>query len=58
MVRKIYPAELQIKRANTFDTEALFLDLHLLISNDIVLPKFMIIVTILILKLSFPFFRW
>ena len=28
MVRKIYPAELQLSKKNTSDTEALFLDLH------------------------------
>ena len=36
MVSKIYPAELQQNKANTSDTEASFLDLHLFISNDIV----------------------
>ena len=56
MVRHIYPAEIQLNRANTTDTEFSFLDLHLSISNDIFLPKFMISVTILILKLSIPFF--
>ena len=39
MVRKIYPAELQLNKANTSDTEASFLDLHLFISNDIVSTK-------------------
>ena len=34
MVNKIYPAELQLNKANTSDTEAPFLDLHLSISND------------------------
>ena len=29
MVNKIYPPELQLHKANTTDTEALFLDLHL-----------------------------
>ena len=29
MVSQIYPAELQVNRANTSDTEAPFLDLHL-----------------------------
>ena len=36
MVSQIYPSELQLNRANTSDTQATFLDLHLLISNDIV----------------------
>ena len=58
MVSQIYPLELQLNKANTSDTEAAFLDLHLSIYNDIVLPKFMINVTTLILKLSnFPFFN-
>ena len=35
MVSPIYPSELQLNKANTSDTEAAFLDLHLLISNDI-----------------------
>ena len=56
MVSQIYPLELQHNKANTSDTEATFLDLHLSISNDIVLPKFMIVVTILILKLSISHF--
>ena len=39
MVYKIYPSELQLNIANTSDTEAAFLDLHLSISNDIVSTK-------------------
>ena len=39
MVSKIYPSELQLNKANTSDTEAAFLDLHLSISNDIVSTK-------------------
>ena len=39
MVSQIYPAELQLNKANTSDTEAAFLDLHLSISNDIVSTK-------------------
>ena len=35
----IYPSELQLNKANTSDTEVLFLDLHLSISNDIVSIK-------------------
>ena len=33
MVDRIYPTELQLNRANSFDTEAPFLDLNLCISN-------------------------
>ena len=39
MVSQIYPSELQLNKANTSDTEAGFLDLHLSISNDIVSTK-------------------
>ena len=39
MVSQIYPSELQLDKANTSDTEAAFLDLHLSISNDIVSSK-------------------
>ena len=39
MVSQIYPSELQLNEANTSDTEAAFLDLHLSISNDIVYTK-------------------
>ena len=56
MVSQIYPSELQLNKANTSDTEAAFLDLHLSISNDIFLPKFMINVTTLRLKLSISHF--
>ena len=52
MISQIYPTELQLNKANTSDTEATVLELHLSISNDIVSTKFMINVTILILKLS------
>ena len=36
MVHRIYPAELQLNKANASDTEAAFLDLNLSIHNDIV----------------------
>ena len=36
MVNQIYPSELQRYKANTSDTEAPFLDLHLSISNGFV----------------------
>ena len=39
MVSQIYHSELQLNKAYTSDTEASFLDLHLLISNDIVSTK-------------------
>ena len=34
-VSQIYPSEIQLNKANTSDTEAAFLDLHLSISNGI-----------------------
>ena len=39
MVNLIYPPELQLNKANTSDTEAPFLDLHLSISNGFVSSK-------------------
>ena len=39
MVRQIYPSELQLNKADTSDTKAAFLDMHLSISNDIVSTK-------------------
>ena len=39
MVNQIYPLELQLTIANTSDTEATFLDLHLPISNGFVSSK-------------------
>ena len=39
MVSQIHPSELQLNKANTSDTEAAFLDLHLSISNNIVSSK-------------------
>ena len=39
MVNRIYPPELQLNKANTFDTEASFLDLHSSISNGFVSRK-------------------
>ena len=53
---QIYPSELQLNKANTSDTKAAFLDLHWSISNDSVLPKFMIKVMTSILKLSISHF--
>ena len=39
MVHRVYPAELQLNKANASDTEAAFLDLNLSIYNDIVSTK-------------------
>ena len=39
MVNQIYPSKLQLNKANSFDTEARFLDLHLIISNSFVSSK-------------------
>ena len=44
MVHRIYPAELQLNKANASDTEAAFLDLNLSIHYDTVsTKKYMII---------------
>ena len=39
MVSQIYPAELQLNKANTADTEATILDLQLSISIDMISTK-------------------
>ena len=39
MVNRIYPADFQLNKANSSDTEALFLDLNLFISNGTVSTK-------------------
>ena len=39
MLRQIHPTELQLNKANSFDTEALVLDLDLSITNGIVSSK-------------------
>ena len=39
MVNHIYPSEHQLNKANSSDTEALFLDLHLTISDGFVSSK-------------------
>ena len=49
MVNQIYPPELQLNKANTSDTGAPFLDIHLSIFNGFFHPKFMINVMTLIL---------
>ena len=56
MVRQIYPSELQLNKANTSDTVAPVLDLHLSILMEVFLPKCKINVTTLILKLSISHF--
>ena len=50
MVGQIYPTELQLKKANSSGTEALFLDLNLSITNGIVSSKIYDKQMILILK--------
>ena len=57
MVSQIYPSELQQNKANSSDTEAAFLDLHLSISNDIVSTKIHDKRDDLILKLSISHFN-
>ena len=54
MVSQIYPSELQLDNANTSDTEAAFLDLHLSISNDNVSIKIYDKCD----DCQFPIFRW
>ena len=39
MVDQIYPTEIHLNKANSSDTEALFLDLNLSITNGIVSSK-------------------
>ena len=39
MVHRLYPAELQLNKANAYDTEAAFLDFNLSIHNDILSTK-------------------
>ena len=56
MVSQIYPSELQLHKANTSDTDAAFLTCICLFLMIKFLPKFMINVTSLILKLSISLF--
>ena len=56
MVSQIYPSELQLNKANTSDTEAAFYTCICQFLMVLFLPKFMINVTTLILKLSIPHF--
>ena len=39
IVSQIFPSGLKLNKANTSETEAVFLDMHLFISNDIVSTK-------------------
>ena len=56
MVNKIVTPEMQLNKANTSDTEASFLDLHLSISNGFFPPKFMInAMTLIFILLISPF---
>ena len=43
MVNRIYPPELYLNKANTCDTEAPFLDLHLSISNGFMISAMTLI---------------
>ena len=56
VISQIYTSELQLNKANTSDTKAAFLDLHLSISNDIVSTKIYDKRDNLILKLSISHF--
>ena len=51
LISQIYPSELQLDKANSSETEALFLDLHLSILDGFISCKFMINRMILILRL-------
>ena len=50
MVGQIYPCELQLNKANSYDTEAPFLELDLSITNGSIHLRFMINGMILIFK--------
>ena len=56
-VSQIYPSELQLNKANTSDTLAAFFDFICQFLIILFLPKFMINVTTLILKLSISHFK-
>ena len=60
MLSQVYPSELQLNKANTStsDTEALFLDLHLSISNDIVSTKIYNKHEDFDFEMSISHFRW
>ena len=50
MVGQLYPTELQLNKANSSDAKASFFDLHLSITNGIILLRFIINSVFLILK--------
>ena len=56
MVSQIYPSELQLNKANKSDANAAFLDLYCQFLVILLLPKFLINVTLLILKMSISHF--
>ena len=56
IVSQIYPSELQLNKANISDTEAAFYTCICQLLTILFLPKFMINVTNLILKLSISHF--
>ena len=56
MASQIYPSELQLNKANASDTEAAFFTCICQFLMILFLPKFMINVTTLILKLSISHF--
>ena len=58
MVSQIYPSELQLNKANTSNTKAAFLNLHLSISNDIVSTKIYNKRDDFDLEIVFSHFRW
>ena len=58
MASQIYPSDFQLNIANTSDTEAAFLDLHLSISNYIFSTKIYDKRDDFDFKLSIPIFRW
>ena len=58
MVSQIYPSELQLNKSNTSDTEAIFYTCICQFLMILILLKFIINVTTLILKLSISHFSW
>ena len=56
MVSQVYPSDLQLNKANTYNAEAAYLDIYFSISNDIVSNKMYNKRDDLILKLSISHF--
>ena len=52
MVSQIYRSEPQLNKANTSDTKAAFLDLHLSISNDIQIIQFFLLLSLYLCFIS------